>query len=77
MNQIDFERAQNIFLALVVAVALIVLLALPADAAPATYTCTWTTQMWRNPPTAQMRCTNGYSQAYVWSARLGQWVRQP
>ena len=62
MTRKPYQRAQNAFLAAVVALAILVLLAMPASAAA--YTCTWSVNYGTRPVTAIMRCTNGFARAY-------------
>ena len=74
MKRNTFNRAQNAFLAAVVALAILILLTLPAGAAPSAYTCRWTVNYGTTPKSAVMRCTNGYARAYQWSDRYNRWM---
>lgn len=38
------------------------------------YTCRWTVHYWTVPKIADMRCTNGYTRFYIWSARYNRWM---
>ena len=53
---------------------LLAVLARPAHAAPAAYSCRWTVYNYTVPKSAVIRCSNGYNRAYVWSDRYNRWI---
>ncbi len=68
------EAAVSFALAIATLLMALALVASPVHAAPDAYTCRWTVNHGTTPKTAIVRCTNGYTRAYVWSARYGRWI---